>query len=233
MSYDYSAIGNITMDNIKIFIADDHQIILDGIRHLLASESTIEIIGEALNGNAVLEQLDKLNEIDVLVMDINMPEKDGIEVTRFLKLEYPEIKILIMTMYNRVEFITNLMEVGVDGYILKNSGKQELLKAIHSVAMGDPYFGDSVTKTIMRRYQKSRVFNSAMEINITPREKEIIKLIAQGLSSFEMSEKLFLAENTINTHRRNILSKLNVKNSAGIIRFGIQTGIIKDFELDS
>ena len=160
-----------------------------------------------------------------------MPTIDGIEVTRFLKSEYPEIKVLIMTMYNRLEFIKNLIQAGVDGYILKNSGREELLKAVSYIIKGEPYFGDAVTMTLMRSYRKEPILKNQVEINITPREKEIIGLIGMGLSSAEMGEKLFLAEHTINTHRRNILSKLDVKNSAGIIRFGIQVGIIKDFDI--
>lgn len=219
------------MDNIKILLADDHQIILDGLRMLLDQEEGIEVIAEVTDGEQVITEARKAQELDIILLDINMPKKDGIEVTKLLKTEFPEIRILIMTMYNRKEFIHNLIEAGVDGYILKNSGKKELVSALHALAKGEPYFGKEITRTIMKSYQKSRIFDSPMEIEITSREKEIIQLISEGLNTIEIGEKLFLSMHTVNTHRKNILSKLNVKNSIGVIRFGIQTGIIKGFDL--
>lgn len=219
------------MDNIKILIADDHQIILDGLQLLLNQEEGIEVIAEVTDGEQVINEARKAQELDVILLDINMPKLDGIEVTRLLKTEFPEISILIMTMYNRKEFIRSLIEVGVDGYILKNSGKKELISALQALSKGEPYFDKEVTRTIMKSYQKSRVFDSPMEIELTSREKEIILLIGDGLNTAEIGEKLFLSTHTVNTHRKNILSKLNVKNSVGVIRFGIQTGIIKGFDL--
>ncbi len=219
------------MDNIKILIADDHQMILDGFRMLLDQEEGLEVIAEAMDGEQVIEEARKAQELDVIILDINMPKKDGIEVTKILKTEFPEVSILIVTMYNRKEFIRNLMEVGVDGYILKNSGKKELVNAINALSQGEPYFGKEITRTIMKSYQKNRIFDSPMEIELTSREKEIIQLIGEGLNTNEIGERLFLSAHTVNTHRKNILSKLNVKNSVGMIRFGIQTGIIKGFDL--
>lgn len=218
------------MDKIKLLIADDHQMILDGLKVLLDQVDRFEVVGEASNGQEVIEMVKKAEELDIIVLDINMPEKDGIEVTTELKKSYPEIKILIVTMYNRKEFVKSLMETGVDGYILKNAGRDELVNAIDSLSKGEPYYGKEITKTIMKSYQKERVFDSPMDIDVSEREKDIIRLIADGLSTQEIGEKLFLSTHTINTHRKNILSKLNVKNSAGVIRYGIQTGIVKGFD---
>jgi DNA-binding NarL/FixJ family response regulator len=219
------------MDTTKVLLADDHQMIIDGLRLMLESEPRIEVVGEAHSGREVIETVGRLDELDVVVLDINMPEMDGIEVTRKLKTSYPEIKILVVTMYNRKEFVKNLVEAGVDGYILKNSGKQELIEGILKVAQGEPYYGSDITRTIMRSYQKYRVFDSPMDIKITEREKDIIRLIAEGCNTQDIAEKLFIAKHTVSTHRKNILSKLEVKNSAGIIRYGIQTGIVKGFDL--
>jgi DNA-binding NarL/FixJ family response regulator len=218
------------MDKIKILIADDHQMILEGYASLLETEEHIEIVAEALDGEKVLEEVRKAEELDIVVLDINMPKKDGIEVTQLLKKEFPEIRILIVSMYNRKEFIHNLMEAGVDGYILKNSGKKELVNAINSLAKGEPYYGKEITQTIVKSYQKNRIFDSPMDIELTAREKEIIQLIGEGLNTQEIGEKLFLSTHTVNTHRKNILGKLEVKNSVGVIRFGIQSGIIKGFD---
>ncbi|MBV6646847.1 MAG: response regulator transcription factor [Cyclobacteriaceae bacterium] len=219
------------MDKIKVLIADDHEMILDGLRLLLEQQEDIEVIAESYNGSEVLSAIEKVEELDVAILDINMPEKDGIETTQEIKKKFPEVKVLILTMYNRKEFIKNLMEAGTDGYILKNSGKEELVKAIRSLAKGEPYFGKEITKTIMKSYQKNKIFDSPLDIELTEREKDIIKLVAEGLSTQEIADQIFLSAHTVNTHRRNILNKLNVKNSAGMIRYGIQTGIVRDFDL--
>lgn len=218
------------MDRIKVLIADDHQMILDGLRMLLSQDESIEVIDEALDGEAVIEKVKWAEELDIIILDINMPKKDGIEVTKILKSSYPEVKILIVTMYSRKEFVKNLVEAGVDGYILKNAGRDELLTAVKSLANGEPYYGKEITKIIMKSYQKDRVFDNVMDIELTEREKDIIRLIADGLNTTEIAEKLYLSTHTINTHRKNILNKLHVKNSAGVIRFGIQTGIVKAFD---
>lgn len=219
------------MDKIKLLIADDHEMILDGYRLLLSQEESIEVIAQAKTGKEVIEKAYSAAELDLIILDINMPGKDGIEVTKELKSSFPEIKILIVTMYSRKEFVRNLMEIGVDGYILKNSGKKELLAAIESLGKGEPYYARQVTDLMIKSYQKHRIFDSPLDIEMSEREKDIIRLIADGLSTIEIGEKLFLSTHTISTHRKNILSKLNVKNSAGVIRYGIQTGIVKGFDL--
>lgn len=219
------------MEPVKIIIADDHQIILDGLRLLLEKQIDIDIIGEARDGEEVLEKVRTSEELDLVLLDINMPRKDGIEVTREIKARYPEVKVLIVSMYNKKEFIKSLMEAGIDGYILKNSGKEELLKAIFSLAKGEPYYSGAITKTIATSYQKVKVFDGPLDIDLTDREKEIIALIAAEMSTAEIAEKLFLSVHTVNTHRKNILSKLEIKNAAGIVKYALQTGIIKGFEL--
>ena len=219
------------MDSIKLLIADDHQMIIDGLKLLVEGQEDLEVVAEATNGEQVVQEARMAQELDVIVLDINMPKLDGIEVTKVLKAENPEINILVVTMYNRKEFVRNLVEVGVDGYILKNSGKTELLNAIRAVAQGEPYFGKEITRTIMKSYQKDKVFDSPMDIDLTEREKEIIRLLGEGLNTVEIGEKLFLSAHTVKTHRKNILGKLGVKNTVGAIRFGIQTGIIKGFDL--
>lgn len=219
------------MEKIKVLIADDHKIVLDGLRLLLDQEQDIETVGEALDGDEVIDKTNSLEEVDIVILDINMPKKDGIEVTRIIKDSYPEIKILVASMYNKKEFIKNLMEAGIDGYILKNSGRAELLTAIRSLAKGEPYYSGAVTKTITKSYQKSKIFDTPGEIDLTQREKEIIKLIAEEHSTSEIAEKLFISVHTVSTHRKNILSKLSVKNTAGIVKFAIQTGIVTGFDL--
>jgi two-component system, NarL family, nitrate/nitrite response regulator NarL len=219
------------MEKIKVLIADDHQIIIDGLKLILDQEADIETVGVALDGEEVITQVRALEELDIAIIDINMPKKDGIEVTRELKALYPEIKVLVSSMYNKKEFIRNLMDAGIDGYILKNSGRAELLTAIRSLAKGEPYYAGAVTKTITKSYQKSRIFDTPGDIDLSDREKNIIKLIAEEHSTAEIADKLFISPHTVSTHRKNILSKLAVKNTAGIMKYAIQTGIVKGFDL--
>ncbi len=218
-------------DNIKILVADDHQIIIDGLKLLLSQKEGVEVVAEAHHGEEVVRTVKNLDELDLVILDINMPEKDGITVAKELKTEFPEVKILIMSTYNQPEFIKNLIATGVDGYLLKNSGRAELFLAIDTLMRGEPYYSKEITKTVIKSFQKSKVFDSPLDIEVSEREKDVIRLIAEGLNTAEIADKLFVSTHTIDSHRKNILSKLEVKNSAGVIRFGIQTGIIKGFDL--
>ncbi len=220
------------MDVIKVLLADDHELILEGLKLILAQDERVEIVGEAFNGQEVLDKLQRISELDIVILDINMPQKDGIEVTKEIKATYPEVKVLILSMYNRKEFVRKLVEAGTDGYILKNAGKAELLKAITSLAKGEPFYGQEITQTMMKAYQKSKIFDNPMDVNLSAREKEIVALIAnEEATTAEIAEKLFISPHTVDTHRKNILAKLGVKNTAGIVKYAIQTGIIKGFDL--
>lgn len=215
----------------KIIIADDHKIILDGLITLLENEKDIEVIATALTGEEALALIDKHDEIDILVLDINMPEMDGIEVTEQVKSRYPEIKILILSMYKRSEFIKNLIKAGADGYILKNAGKNAFLEAINTLFIGERYFGKDVLDAMLDSYQNNKEEEKLEIIELSKREKDVVQLITQEMSTTEIADKLNLSIHTINSHRKRILDKLDVKNTAGIFRYAIRTGIIKDFEL--
>lgn len=208
---------------IKVLIADDHQIVLDGLSMLLDKENDIELVAGVLDGDLVLSTLTR-NEVDVAVLDVEMPIKGGIETAKIIKDKYPNTKVLILTMYNREEFITQLIQIGVSGYILKNRGKEELVEAIRKVYNGEEYFGDAVTKVLITgiREKKSAVKHG---VQLTRREKEVLKLIAQGLSTPQISEKLFIANSTVDTHRRNLIDKLGVPNSKALMKFAIENGL--------
>lgn len=218
-------------ETIKIILADDHELILDGLKLILEQDPRFEVIDEAYDGEALLRKIKAVPELDIVVLDINMPKKDGIQVTREIKATYPEVKVLILSMYNRKEFVKNLMDVGIDGYIMKNAGKVEVIKALEALAGGDPYYGQEITKTIMKSYQKNKVFDNPIDVELSEREKEIVTLIANEMTTAEIADKLFISVYTVDTHRKNILSKLGVKNAAGIMKFALQTGIIKGFDL--
>ena len=220
------------MEKIKLLIADDHEMILEGIEAMLASElEQIEILDKVGNGKQLLDSIEKFEEIDLVILDIKMPVLDGIETTKILNEKYPEIKVLILTTYNKSEFIKNLLEIGADGYILKNSGKKILLEAIHALASGQSYLSGEVSNIIVQNFRKRSNYEIPL-VELSPREKEVVRLIANEKSTKEIAEALFLTTHTVDSHRKSILSKLEVKNIAGITKYAIQTGIIKGFDVE-
>lgn len=207
---------------IRLLLADDHLLFLDGLGALFADEIDITITGKATNGREVLRLL-KEHETDLVLLDVNMPVLDGLETTVQAKALYPDLKILILTMYNTHEFISNLVKAGADGYILKNTGKEELLKAVRQVVRGENYFSTAVTTTLVSGIRSTN--KTEEEVPLSKREIEVLKLISQEFTTHEIADKLFLSAHTIDTHRKNLLSKLNVKNTAGLVRYAITKGI--------
>jgi two-component system nitrate/nitrite response regulator NarL len=208
---------------INLLIADDHQVVIDGLKSLLSLEDDFQVVGEAQNGKMVLEAL-KDQKIDVVLLDINMPEMDGIETARRMREQHPNVKILILTMYNRPEFIRNIIEVGASGYVLKNAGKDELINSIRKVERGEDYFSLSVTNTLMDSFKSG---TESSKVELTKRERGVLTLIAEANKTSEIAEKLFISTHTVNTHRKNLLSKLNIKNTAGLVRYAIENGFTK------
>ena len=210
---------------IRIIIADDHLMFIDGIKALLANEQEVNIAGHALNGAEVLSLLEG-EKADIILMDVNMPVMDGIETTKEVRRKYPEVKIIMLTMHNNQEFIYGLIKAGASGYILKNTGKQELMTAIRTVYSGKTFYSEDVKETIMQNISQKPAGQKTEAAHLTDREKEVLKLIAMEYSTNEIAEKLFISANTVETHRKNLLSKLNAKNIAGLVKFALQTGII-------
>lgn len=217
----------LNMKTIRILLADDHSIILDGIRAMLESNTSIEIIGEAKNGAEVIEIASKLNP-DVIIMDISMPVLSGIEATKEIKKINNKIKIIILTQHENNEYIVQLFKVGADGYLLKNSKKTELLEAIKSVMINERYVGKNASKLLINNYsQSSDKSNDDKKVTLTNREVEIIKMIAEDLSNQEIGEKLKISTRTVETHRRNIMQKLNLKSAVALVRYALQNNLIK------
>jgi len=212
---------------IKIAIADDHQMFIDGIKSLLRSEKDLKIIAEALNGRVLVDIL-KMEQPDIVLMDINMPEMDGIEATKYISANYPKIKIIMLSMHSTKEFVAGLIEAGAAGYILKNTGKKELMEAIHNVSEGKTHFSVEITQMMMNSFKNPAKKSQNHELlQLTDREKEVLVLIAEECSTKEIAEKLFISPNTVETHRKNLFSKLKVKNLAGLVKYALQTGLIK------
>lgn len=211
------------MNSIKILMADDHKILLEGVVSLLQTEKSFEIAATALNGLEVLELIKKLY-FDICILDINMPGIDGIEVTRQIKICKPEMKIIILTTYNDKEIITELIQLGVAGYLLKNAAKAELVEAIKKVMSGRYYFSEEVEKIIMKGLT---VKKPADESILTEREIEIVKLLGREFTNEKIAQELNISFRTVETHRKNILQKTNSHNLAGLLRYAYFKGILK------
>ncbi len=210
------------MKKIKVIIADDHQIVIDGLKSLLAQEENIEVVGEALNGEEVLDILKDL-DVDVAILDIEMPLLSGIEVTKIIKENFPSMKVLILSMYNTEKFVHNVIEIGADGYILKNKGKEELVLAIKYIMKGDEYFGREVEKTFRQSQKKKN--DELKNVKLTKREIEVLRLIAIGDTTPIISDKLCIAHSTVETHRRNLIEKTNVRGgSKGLVKYAYENG---------
>lgn len=187
----------------------------------------IEVVGEAANGLEVIEKIKNL-EIDVLVLDIDIGKPDGIEITEMISKNYPDVKILILSMIGLHDFVIQALEKGAIGFLLKNTGKDEVLTAIRSVSKGDSYFSREVSAILIEQLHKPASRKSNIDIPISPREIEVLKLIAEEYSNPEIAEKLFISIRTVDTHRRNLLEKLGAKNTAGLVKFAIQKGLVSE-----
>jgi len=204
---------------IKLFIVDDHYMVIEGIRSLLQNEKDIEWMGHAGNAASCLAYLQQ-EKPDVILMDINLPDKSGIDLCLEVKELYPAIHILGLSTFNQQSFIEKMMSNGASGYVLKNATQQELMEAIHTVVKGKQFL--SFDAALALRKQDS----DTNELVITRREKEVLELIAEGLTNNIIAQKLFISSTTVDTHRKNLLAKCGAKNTASLVRIAIQLKII-------
>lgn len=212
-----------TTTQIQILIADDHQMFIDGLQSLLSIHEEFKIAAHAHNGNEVMEYLHKI-PIHLILLDISMPRMNGIETMCAIKKDYPDVRVIIISMHNTHEHIAQAIHAGAHGYILKNTGKEELIKAIETVFGGESYFSREVTSVV---FETMRTGNSIdKEAVISKRELDVIKLIAKEFTTKEIAKQLFISENTVETHRKNIYSKLNIKNTAGLIKYAVQHNLL-------
>ena len=206
---------------IRVFIVDDHPVVIEGIHSLMQNEKDIEWAGQAMNAQSCLGFF--VNNIaDVVLMDISMPGMDGVELCAVMKEKYPGIFILGLSTFNQGLYIRKMMENGASGYILKNSSKEELLKAIHTVNSGGIFFSGEAGEAL-KEYQRSSTIQLP---ELSPREKEILGLIAEGYTNPQIAEKIFLSSFTVDSHRKNLLAKLNVKNTASLIKLAVEQKLI-------
>lgn len=203
---------------IKIIVAEDHQIVLDGLLSILTEIEEIEIVATAKNGNEVLDALSQ-KEVDIALLDLNMPELDGIETSKKIQINYPKTKILILTMHNNVHYLKTLYEIGVSGYLLKDVPKTELVQALKVIHSGGTYFDQQIMSKALSEL-------SNRTIKLTAREKEILELLNLGLSTKELSDKLFISPHTVETHRKHLLEKFNVGSSTKLLSNARDLGYI-------
>jgi DNA-binding NarL/FixJ family response regulator len=212
------------MEKINILVVDDHKIVRDGILSLLQDEPDICVISQAENGKDALEKIPKVSPHLVLI-DISMPVMNGIDCTREITKKYPEIKVLALTMLNELEHIKNMLSAGAGGYLLKNSGKEELVTAIKTVVAGQNYFSTEVKDMIMMEMVKKKSSPGKIigeKVPLTSRELDILELILQEFTNQEIADKLFISVRTVDAHRRNLLEKTGARNTAGLVKFAIE-----------
>jgi len=212
---------------INLILADDHHLIIDGISKLLENEADINIVASCSNGKEVLEILPEIN-VDVLLLDLDMPIMNGLQCAEIVKQKYPGVKIAILTMHQEKALIQRFIEFGVEGYFLKTIQKDELVYAIKTIAAGGDYFPSDVTKALLQKQNIiPDVTQSPLLKGLTAREVEIIRLVSHGFSNNEIGKKLFISPRTVDTHRTNIMRKLDLHNVAEIVRFAFQNKLIE------
>lgn len=203
---------------IKVFIVDDHYMVIEGIRSLLQNEKDIEWIGHASNAVSCIAFLHQQLP-DVILMDINLPDKSGIDLCKEVREKYPSVFVIGLSTFNQQSFIQKMMEHGASGYVLKNATQEELMEAIHTVAQGKTYFSHEAAQSLRK--------NTSGEIPIlTRREKEVLELIADGHTNNEIAAKLFISVTTVDTHRKNLLAKFNAKNIASLVKAAMQMQLL-------
>jgi len=209
---------------------DDHQLVRDGIKALLIGAENIEIIGEASTGKEFFEKL-SAKQPDILILDISLPDASGIDITRRISSEHPEIKVLILSMYTNEDFVINSVKAGARGYLPKNTSREELLEAIHTVYGGEEFFAASISKIILKSYlrnaREDEPFLQQRTTSLTSREIEILRLFAEGHINKEISDKLDISIRTVETHKNHIMKKLELKSTVELIKFAIKNKLIE------
>jgi DNA-binding NarL/FixJ family response regulator len=216
-------IVNVKEEKVKLLLVDDHQLYIDGIRSQLSKEPHIDIVGEALNGQAAMDFLDE-NAVDIVLSDMSMPQMTGIELTKKIKQRHPKTQVIVLSMNKRKALIQDAMHSGASGYVLKDATKDELAEAVRSVTSGDTYLSRGVGKILLSMNQKLQPNEDLA--SLTDRELEILKLISSELSNAEIAQNLDISRRTVETHRKNIMKKLGVKNSVGLARYAFSHGLM-------
>lgn len=211
---------------ISILVVDDHPFIVDGIKSLLAENTKFKIVADTNFPENVIQMLQN-QHIEIVITDISMPKISGMELTKLIKAAQPEVKVLALSMHGDKQTIKEMLEAGINGYILKNTGKAELLEALTRISQGGMYFSQEVSTELLKPSTPVKIQEVERRPQLTTRELEIVQLIVDELSNAQIGEKLFISERTVETHRKNIFHKTQTKSVAGLVKFAIETGIVK------
>ncbi|HYQ87076.1 MAG TPA: response regulator transcription factor [Bacteroidota bacterium] len=216
------------MEKIKILFADDHGVVRSGLRALFKSSPDFVVVGEAADGEQAIRLAEKVKP-DIVLLDITMPRVNGIEATRVIKRNDPSTRVLILTIHEDEDYVYEMIRAGANGYVLKSAEKREIFAAVRAVAAGENFFSPTVSKLIVdgfiRKAKEEKQPPVAAKTRLTGRETEVLKYIAQGLSSPQIAGKLFLSVNTVNTHRNNLMQKLDIHDTAGLVRYAFESGL--------
>ncbi|MFZ1687177.1 MAG: response regulator transcription factor [Flavobacteriales bacterium] len=210
---------------IRVALCDDHRIVTDGLRQLLSTATDIECIGAAQDGADALYLLEHV-KADVLLTDLDMPGMDGARLTTLVKEKHPSTKVIVLSMHEEAAIVKHLLDLGADGYLVKSAGKDEVLLAIRNVHAGQKHFSSGLMESMMRQATQSKP-GSALLKDLSEREVEVLAALAEGLGNKEIGEKLFISPRTVDTHRTNLMKKLDMHNVAGLVRIAIAAGLVK------
>ncbi|MFS0821409.1 response regulator [Bacillus sp. 1P02SD] len=208
---------------IKLMLVDDHAVLRDGLRNILELEDDILVVGEAVSGDDALEKV-PMCEPDVILMDINMPQKNGVETTGILKKKYPLIKILVLTMHNHEEYFMAAIREGADGYLLKDAPSEQVVEAIRTVARGESVIHPSMTKKLLTFHQQQQ--EQPKDNALTERETEVLQCLVEGLSNKEIAERLFISDKTVKIHVSKIFKKFDVKSRSQVVIYAVQNKLV-------
>jgi len=210
---------------INILIADDHHLLIDGIKSTLTGVEDIQVVAEANNGYKVIEKLESGIQVDVILMDINMPLMDGLVCTKTVTKKFPGVKVIALSQYDEKRFVKQMLKHGAFGYLLKDSTKDILIKAIRTVHGGEKYFCDRLSARLISQELKMENTQSLFP-KLSSREKEVLKLIGKEHSTQEIADKLFISFHTVESHRANLMFKAGVKNTAGLVRWAVENDFL-------
>jgi len=212
-------------NKINILLADDHQLFIDGIKFVIESDPRLRVVTEANDGEGVLIKL-KSYYVDIVMLDIQMPKLNGIETAHIITEKYPAIKIIALSMHTERIFIEKMYNAGVDGYILKNTNKTELIQGIKTVYGGGKYYSHDIMRSLFQNQAAINTAKGTFQTELTKREIEILTMIAKEYSNPMIAQELFISIQTVNTHRKNLLKKLDVKNTAGLVKYAMSINLL-------
>ncbi|PZO42244.1 MAG: DNA-binding response regulator [Leptolyngbya sp.] len=213
------------MSTIQLVIADNHTLVRAGFRSLVEELDGIEVVGEAENGRDALQLVETLKP-QIVLMDIAMPEMNGLEATARISREFPQVKVLILSMHANEEYVYQALRSGASGYLLKDSGAEELELALRAIARGETYLCPAVSKYVVSDYVRRLNQDQTPLDQITPRQREILQLIAEGKSTKEIAELLYISTKTVETHRTQLMDRLDIHDIAGLVRYAIRIGLV-------